>query len=151
MHPRVFWINVGIEDLATTFCSPELVVIGVLGIVEEILARRTEDIVVINGIFPRGDHNSEGYVAKMGSVKPSLWPEIQKINNELEFYAKFRDERVFFFDIGKKFFVNPEANTNDLKLKKALMPDYFHLSEAGYKLWAKEITETLQSIKKSGY
>lgn len=146
LHPAVFWVHIGTQDLALTYCSPELVLIGILGVVEEILLHAPVDSqIVINGIFPRGDHHREGYVARGGTVQPSLWRDIQKINKELKMYSMYRN-RVSYFDPGKSYFANPEAPIADVKINEELMPDYFHLSEMGYKVWGEEITKKLQTL-----
>jgi hypothetical protein len=50
--PKVWWILVGINDLIQGGCSPEVVLLGVLRIVEEIQSQAPNAIIVINGILP---------------------------------------------------------------------------------------------------
>jgi len=69
-EPAVIWLTIGSQDLGLTSCSPEMVIIGILRIVEEILLRTTTCHVVINGILPR-TFNRDGYVNKGGLLNPS--------------------------------------------------------------------------------
>jgi lysophospholipase L1-like esterase len=134
---------IGTNDIGNTFCSPEMVVVGILRVVEEILSRRPNSHVVLNGLLPR-TFNQDGFVAKGGKLKPSIWNEIKTINRELKQYATYR-EKVSFFDT-KAFFVDPVALDNELQIDKELMGDFLHPTAEGYQLWGREISETLLQI-----
>ncbi|CAJ1940324.1 unnamed protein product [Cylindrotheca closterium] len=69
-EPAVMWLMIGSQDLGLTSCAPELVIIGILRIVEELLIRTTTANVVINGILPR-TFNRDGFVNKGGLLNPS--------------------------------------------------------------------------------
>jgi lysophospholipase L1-like esterase len=144
LQPSVFWVAIGTQDLGLTFCSPELVIIGVLRVVEEILLRTRSSEVVINAILPR-TFNKEGYVAKGGSVKPSLWEDIKVVNYELKLYATYRS-RVSFFDSTNTYLEDPKAPTAELKIDENLMDDFFHLTKKGYQRWASEASDKLQKM-----
>jgi len=134
---------IGTNDIGNTFCSPEMVVVGILRVVEEVLSRRPNSQVVLNGLLPR-TFNQDGFVAKGGTFKPSIWNEIKTINRELKQYATYR-ERVSYFDT-KVFFVDPVAHESELIIDKTLMGDYLHPTPEGYQLWGREISETLLQI-----
>lgn len=143
LRPRVFWLLIGTNDLGNTWCSPELVVVGVLRVVEEILSQTSSSHVVINGLLPR-TFNAGGYVSKPGPVKPSVWEAIKVINQELELYATSR-ERVSYFETNV-FFVDPNVPTKDLQIDVSLMSDYLHPNAKGYQLWGNEIVQKLHQI-----
>ena len=49
-------------------------------------------------------------------------------------------ENVVYLDIGDKFL------SSDGALSKDIMPDYLHLSEKGYEIWAKSIEPKVAAI-----
>ena len=149
LNSKVFWVLIGTNDLGNTWCSPELVVIGVIRIVEQIRSLKPLSTVVINGLLPRS-FNDEGYVAKRGRWKPSLWEDILAINDELRNYARHRD-KVEYFNTNL-FFIDGDhksAMDSDLQLDRILMPDFLHPSTIGYNAWGQEIMGTLQEILNS--
>jgi hypothetical protein len=52
--PKIWWIEVGMNDLGRAQCSEEVVVLGVLRVVEELLKKPNAKI-VINSLFPMVD------------------------------------------------------------------------------------------------
>jgi len=58
-NPKVWWVSLGMNDLSRMKCSEEVVILGVLRVVEEILEKKPNAHVVINSLFPmaeaRGD------------------------------------------------------------------------------------------------
>ena len=141
----VFWILIGTNDIGNTFCSPEMVVVGVLRVVEEIRHLRPNSHVVVNGLLPR-TFNLEGFVTKPGKFKPSLWNDIKAINDELKLYATYRDG-VSYFETNNVFYKNPDTtNENELQIDKELMSDYLHPTAKGYRLWGNEIYDVLQRL-----
>lgn len=55
-NPKIWWLEVGLNDLGRMQCSEEVVVLGVLRIVEEILAKKPDATqIVINSLFPLAD------------------------------------------------------------------------------------------------
>ena len=51
-NPKVWWILIGVNDLVSGGCSPEVVLLGILRIVEEIQYNKPDATIVINGILP---------------------------------------------------------------------------------------------------
>jgi hypothetical protein len=58
-NPKIWWLEVGMNDIGRTQCSEEVVILGVLRIVEEILNKKPDAQIVINSLLPmaelRGD------------------------------------------------------------------------------------------------
>ncbi len=52
LNPKVWWVTMGTNDLVSGGCSPEVVLLGILRIVEEIQWAKPDAIIVINGILP---------------------------------------------------------------------------------------------------
>jgi len=63
-EPKVWWLVLGSNDLGRMQCSEEVVVLGILRIVEEILERRPNAKIVINSLFP------------MTAIRGGLYPVI---------------------------------------------------------------------------
>lgn len=143
LNPSVFWLLIGTNDIGRTWCSIELVVIGIIRNVEEILKQKPTATVVLNALFPR-TFNNQGFVARKGRGIPSVWKEIKLINSKLKEYAKFRDGVTYFET--SVFFTNSSLPTEELQIDPLLMPDFLHPSPKGYKAWGKEIVETLDQL-----
>ena len=68
-----FWVLIGTNDLGTTSCTPDIVILGVIRIVEELRMRMPSATVVINGLLPRtSDHSA--FLMQSKDKNPVLWP-----------------------------------------------------------------------------
>ena len=54
-NPRVWWVVLGMNDLGRMQCSEEVVVLGILRVVEEIRSRKPDAKIVINSMLPMAD------------------------------------------------------------------------------------------------
>jgi len=154
IKPKVWWITIGTNDLGSTHCSEEYVIIGIIRVVEEILARKPEATVVINGILPRGDYDGGRLVDpesdQMRLDEPleeiNLWRSIILVNQELEIFAN-KTSRVKYFD-AKNYFLVPMKNkyyaSKEHQMIKKLMSDYFHPTAKGHKVWGEHILKFLR-------
>lgn len=103
---------------------------GVQAIVKQLRERLPETKVLVLGIFPR----SQTFSTQRG--------KLLQINQAL---AKLADGKmIHFVDFGSQLI---EA---DGSISKTLMPDYLHLSEAGYQIWAKAIEPKLNELGVKG-
>jgi lysophospholipase L1-like esterase len=153
LEPQVIWLLIGTNDFGNTWCSAETVLIGIIRVVEELLQRKPAATIVVNGILPR-TYNRQGFVARGRSRKwwksrappsmPSLWDDIEAVNEELKNYASSR-EKVEYFET-RAFFVDRLAPEENLQLDGKLMPDFLHPSAEGYRLWGQEIVDKLKMI-----
>lgn len=101
---------------------------GVTAIVKAIHAKSPATKVLLLAIFPRGE-------------KPN--PGREKLAKVNETIAKLHDGKgVHYLDIGGKFL------TSENTLTKDIMPDFLHLSKAGYQIWADAITPKLAELTK---
>jgi len=99
---------------------------GVQAIVQQLRQRLPETKALVVGIFPRG----QTFSTQRGKVL--------QVNQAL---AKLADgNMIYYLDFGSQLI---EA---DGSISKTLMPDYLHLSEAGYQIWAKAIEPKLQEL-----
>jgi len=117
--------------------SAEQIAGGIKAIVAELQKQKPDMKILILGVFPRG-----GGIAKDETVCPAdkLNKKIGAIN---EIAAKLADDKkVFYTDIGAKFL------NKDGGLERKVMPDLLHLSEEGYKIWAKAIEADVNKLMK---
>lgn len=99
---------------------------GVQAVVKQIRARLPDTKLLVLGIFPRSQTFSE----QRGQVV--------QVNQAL---AKLADgQMIHYLDFGSQLI---EA---DGSLSKAIMPDYLHLSEKGYTIWAEAIEPKLKEL-----
>mmetsp|Transcript_16481 Transcript_16481/g.31238 ORF Transcript_16481/g.31238 Transcript_16481/m.31238 type:complete len:388 (-) Transcript_16481:29-1192(-) len=151
IHPRVFWILIGTNDLGNKWCSPDATLIGIIRVVEEIKQKRPGSLIVINSLFPRSWHPKgkvwEGRQKANKIFLPQLWTSIIDINHYLKLYSE-NQENVHFFDGNDIFFSNQFENVwqKDLMINKDLMYDYLHPSFAGYEIWGKRIVQELDRL-----
>ena len=103
---------------------------GVRVIVKQIRARLPETKVLVLGIFPR----SQTFSTQRG--------KLLQINQAL---AKLADDKmIHYLDFGSQLI---EA---DGSISKTVMPDYLHLSPAGYEIWANAIEPKLKGMGVKG-
>jgi lysophospholipase L1-like esterase len=103
---------------------------GVTAIVETIRAKQPQAKILLLAVFPRGE-------------KPSPNPGREKLAKVNEIIAKLHDgQNIHFLDIGAKF-LQPDGS-----ISKEIMPDFLHLSAAGYQIWADAISPKLAELMK---
>ena len=105
---------------------------GITVIIETIRAKQPQAKILLLAVFPRGSKPDGQLNAQNDKLK-----EVNAI------IAKLDDgKNIHYLDIGGKFPVT------DGKLDKAAMPDFLHLSPAGYQIWADAITPKLAELMK---
>ena len=104
---------------------------GVTKIVQTIHEKSPATKVLLLAVFPRGSKPDGAFNASHEKLK--------QVNATL---AKLDDGKsTFYLDIGEKFLTNGA-------LKAEIMPDFLHLSKAGYQIWADAITPKLAELMK---
>lgn len=64
-NPKIWWLEVGMNDIGRTQCSEEVVILGALRIVEEILNKKPEAQIVINSLLPMAELRGDLVPAKL--------------------------------------------------------------------------------------
>ena len=99
---------------------------GVNAIVKQIRTRQPDTKIILLGIFPRGQTFS---------------PQRGKILQVNQALARLDDgKNIFYMDIG------PRLIENDGSIARAMMRDYLHPGEAGYKIWADAMEPKLKEL-----
>lgn len=128
LKPKAVVLMIGTNNSNRDDHTPGEILEGVVAIVRKLQALAPETKVLVLGIFPRG----QSFNDQRG--------KILQVNQAL---AKLEDgKRVFYLDIGSRLI---EA---DGTISKAVMPDFLHLSEAGYRTWAEAMEPKLSSLLK---
>jgi len=130
IKPKACVLMIGTNNSATD--TAEGIAKGVTLIVETIRSKQPQAKILLLAVFPRGS-------------KPDgqLNPQNDKLKQVNAIIAKLDDgQNIFYLDIGSKF------PLIDGKLDKAAMPDFLHLSPAGYQIWADAISPKLAELMK---
>jgi lysophospholipase L1-like esterase len=128
IKPKAAVVMIGTNNSGTD--PAEGIAKGVTRIIETIRAKQPQAKILLLAVFPRGE-------------KPSPNPGRDKLKKVNEIIAKLDDgKNVFFLDIGAKF-MQPDGT-----LTKDIMPDFLHLSPAGYQIWADAISPKLAELMK---
>jgi len=99
---------------------------GIIAVCQKIREKLPQTKIILLAIFPRG-------------AKPSELRE--KLAKASRMASTIADGRmIYYLDIGNKFLAA------DGTLSKEIMPDYLHLSQKGYEIWAEAIEPTLSTL-----
>jgi len=128
IKPKAAVVMIGTNNSASD--PAEGIARGVTRIIETIRAKQPQAKILLLAVFPRGE-------------KPSPNPGRDKLKQVNAIIAKLDDgKNVFFLDIGGKF-MQPDGT-----LTREIMPDFLHLSAAGYQIWADAIGPKLAELMK---
>lgn len=123
--PKVMMLMIGTNNSGGD--SVEKIAAGITEIVNYTKKKSPTTKILLLGIFPRGE-------------KPA--PIREKLKQINTIIAKLDDggKTVKYLDFGDKFL------TPDGTLTKEIMPDFLHLSDKGYQIWADAVAETLKGM-----
>lgn len=128
IKPKAVVLMIGTNNSGTD--SAEGIAKGVTVIVETIRAKQPQAKILLLAVFPRGE-----------KVAPN--PGRNKLKQVNAIIAKLDDgQAIHFLDIGEKFM------QADGSLTKEIMPDFLHLSAAGYQIWADAIGPKVADLMK---
>lgn len=128
IKPKAVVLMIGTNNVGND--SAEGIAKGVTEIVKTIRAKQPQARILLLAVFPRGE-------------KASPNPGRDKLKQVNAIIAKLDDgKNIHFLDIGDKF-LQPDGS-----LTKEIMPDFLHLSAAGYQIWADAISPKLAELMK---
>ena len=127
VSPKVVVLLIGTNNFGLEGHAPDAVAKGVATIVQTLRKKLPSSKILLLAIFPRDE--------KAGTENRS---RIKKVNDQI---ATLDDKKnVRFLDIGPKL-ANPDGS-----LSKEVMPDFLHLSEKGYQIWADAMDPLLKQL-----
>lgn len=128
IKPKAFVLMIGTNNSGTD--SADGIAKGITAIVETLRAKQPQAKILLLAVFPRGEVASPN-------------PGRDKLNQVNAIISKLDDgKHVYYLDIGGKF-LQPDGS-----LTKDIMPDFLHLSGAGYQIWADSIGTKLAELMK---
>jgi len=128
IKPKSVVLMIGTNNSGTD--SAEGIADGIKVIVETIRSKQPQAKILLLAVFPRGEN-----------VSPNAGRD--KLNQVNVIIAKLDNgKNIHFLDIGSKF-LQPDGS-----ISKDDMPDFLHLSEAGYQIWADAIGPKLAELMK---
>jgi len=133
IHPRAVVMMIGTNNMASNTAAE--IAEGVTAIVKELRRQRPDAKMLLLGIFPRNARQKED---ANGPPTEAIRDKISYTNEKI---AKLADGKIVrYLDIGGTFL------TENGELSKDIMPDYLHLSEKGYQIWADAIKDALKNM-----
>ena len=129
LNPAAWWILIGTND-SVEDCTREAILVGQMAVVDEVVKRKPQSRVVIQGLMPRGRNNL---------LESTVWQDFQWINERLECLAQL--PQLHYFNGTSIFLTDDEQYVN-----KTLMYDFLHPSIEGNRLWGMAIIERLRIL-----
>jgi beta-glucosidase len=127
MKPKAIVLLIGTNNTGERLEDPALTVAGIQANLAEIRKRQPQARVVLLALFPR-DEKPDGLLRRHNAKINALLPALAD------------GKQVVFVDIGKQL-TNPDGT-----LSKDILPDWLHLSPAGYEIWARSLETTLNPL-----
>jgi lysophospholipase L1-like esterase len=131
--PKVVVLMIGTNNIGQPKPPPEpasSAIEGIQAIVKEIHKKSPTTRILLLGVFPREEKPDHPHRAAIKEINAAA--------------AKLDDggKTLTFLDIGERFLQPDGSITEDI------MPDFLHLSEKGYQIWADAIKEPLAGMLK---
>ncbi|MFN3302303.1 MAG: GDSL-type esterase/lipase family protein [Roseateles sp.] len=127
MAPKAVVLLIGTNNTGERLEDPALTVAGIRANLDEIRRRQPQARVLLLALFPRGekpDDLTRRHNARINALLPAL-----------------ADGRhVVFLDLGAQL-TQPDGT-----LSKDILPDFLHLSPAGYDIWARSLMPVLTPL-----
>jgi beta-glucosidase len=120
LHPKLVAIMIGTNEIGL---PPAQLAEGVKAVVDAYRSRCREAVILVQGIFPRGQSPTDPLRARVTAVN-QLISQIADGKN------------VLYIDFGDKF-LQPDGT-----ISPEIMPDFLHPAAKGYEIWA----DAIQSI-----
>ncbi len=124
MAPRAIVLLIGTNNTGERLEDPALTIAGIRANLDEIRRRQPQAKVLLLALFPR-DEKPDGLLRRHNARINALLPSLAD------------GQRVVFLDLG------PALTQPDGTLSRDILPDWLHLSPAGYERWAQGLAPLL--------
>jgi len=125
--PRVAVLLIGTNNFGLEGHAPDAVAKGVAAVVQSLRKKLPTTKILLLAIFPRDEKPNTDTRKKIKAAND----QIVKLDDR---------KNVRFLDIG------PKLGNPDGSLSKEIMPDFLHLSEKGYQIWADAMAPLLKEL-----
>jgi len=138
IDPKVIVMMIGTNNFGSN--TAEQIAEGVKVIVAEFHKQKPKAKLLLLGVFPRGGKNPKDFKDPMVAAKDERNVKSKGVNDII---SKLDDGKtVKYLDITEKFLDDKGG------LAKTLMPDFLHLSEKGYTIWADAVQKPIEEMMK---
>ena len=127
LEPKVIVLLIGTNNLGNTGCSAEQTLAGVLAVIASLRTQAPKALLLVHEIFPRGER-----------MNP-LRGDILQVNQVLRRHAGPSTRVLGFSDMWVQ---------EDGTIRAETMPDFLHLSPAGYEQWGAALVPELRAALK---
>lgn len=131
LKPNLIVLLIGTNNTGHRMDPAAETAAGVRAILDRLRTKCPDATILMMAIFPRGEKADDSLRAINTQLNALLQPMAD-------------GTKIIYKDIGSKF-LDDKGNA-----KKDLMPDYLHLSEAGYTIWAEAIGEDVKKAMGNG-
>lgn len=149
LQPSVWWILIGTNDfLKQDHCSPEVVLMGIKRVVEQMRILRPGSTIVINSLLPRSTEELKGKLVDPDHPdQKTVWEGIMEVNRGLRTYSK-RYFNVVYFDATDIFVEQSDSHSGieGMFISKSLMADFLHPTPEGYRQWGESMVDAIHEI-----
>ena len=122
INPKLIALMIGTNNLGGY--KNEQIVEGIKTTVAEYQKRCPKAVILLQAIFPRGEHPTDPYRARIKEINAAI--------------SAFGDgKKVIFVDFGDKF-LNPDGT-----MSREIMNDFLHPTAKGYQIWAEAIAPVI--------
>lgn len=132
LEPKVTVVMIGTNNSANDRNTASEMVDGVRAVVKRLHEELPQTKILLLGIFPRGEDFNE------------IRGKILQVNQTFRKLEEEMEGTVFYQDIGHHFL---EA---DGTISTEIMPDFLHLTQRGYEIWAESIDPMVQKLMQGG-
>lgn len=131
LDPKVVSLLIGVNNFGLGGHTSEDVIAGIEAVVGKLKQKFPDAKILLHGIFPHKE-----------SARHEARDQVRRVNRAVAGLAD--DPRVYFLDIGTQLV---QANGD---ISSEIMPDYLHLTEAGYRVWGRNLAPLLAGLLQNG-
>mmetsp|Transcript_68690 Transcript_68690/g.76829 ORF Transcript_68690/g.76829 Transcript_68690/m.76829 type:complete len:229 (-) Transcript_68690:44-730(-) len=147
LHPKLWFIMVGGNDLFDKKCTDRFVMANVLNVARRIFEDQPETKIVIHGITPRKD-----YLDSKSQELGHLWNHAQGVNLQIRKFIKTHSSRIYFMNLGQVLMANRHLKGRTF-LDSNLIADGMNPTPKGMEKWGdlvkKKVTVILHGFDMS--
>ncbi|TKB63791.1 MAG: acetylglucosamine-6-sulfatase [Nitrospira sp.] len=125
--PKLAVVMIGTNNTGRRHDPPEETAAGIQAILTTLRTRLPVTKILLLGVFPRSA-SSDDPMRRLNEA----------INDHIRHYAD--NQQIFFLDLSRRYL------DDQGRLSEDLMPDYLHLSERGYQVWADGMEDTIRTL-----
>ena len=134
IQPKVVVLMIGTNNIGRN--TPSEIAEAIKQIVQELRSRLPKSKILVLGVLPRSENQSTEFVKTHDSAKTDT--QTAEINGRL---ARLSDRSMVRYLDLRQNFLDREG-----LVPKALMLDFLHLSDQGYRVWAEAMEPLLQEM-----